>query len=297
MSSFGGTIHHDELLWLLGSLSGLYRLPFDAALVAQSFPPPYDHAVLLEAARSLGFKTGTRATVGFDWQKLPLPAVGFLLSTPETNPQPAPDSPSIDHPLPKQPIPRPTPCSSSSRSRGSSSSILASAHGPRKPSPSPGQPRGSASSSYRSARNPLPLAMRSSPASRWRKRLLAFPGLSPSYSSTKKIWRDIPVRFVSHSVGRPHQPAFHPGDYRQGHCQPEQKHPDRPRPGSYHAHALQCRHDLAQAVPGATHRQSHRRRVERRRSAAMNLNVQLKLGGFLSWPGGHYRGGFSWKCH
>lgn len=96
MSSFGGTIHHDELLWLLGSLSGLYRLPFDAALVAQSFPPPYDHAVLHEAARSLGFKTGTRATVGFDWQKLPLPAVGFLLSTPETNPQPAPDSPSID---------------------------------------------------------------------------------------------------------------------------------------------------------------------------------------------------------
>lgn len=31
MSSFGGTIHHDELLWLLGSLSGPSRLPFDAA--------------------------------------------------------------------------------------------------------------------------------------------------------------------------------------------------------------------------------------------------------------------------
>jgi subfamily B ATP-binding cassette protein HlyB/CyaB len=96
MSSFEGTIHRDELLWLLGSLSGLYRLPFDAALVAQSFPPPYDRAVLHEAARSLGFKTGTRATEGLDWQKLPLPAVGFLLPAPETSPPPVPDSPSVD---------------------------------------------------------------------------------------------------------------------------------------------------------------------------------------------------------
>ncbi len=98
MSSFGGTIHRDELLWLLGSLSGLYRLPFDAALVAQSFPPPYDRGVLHEAARSLGFKTGTRATAGLDWQKLPLPAVGFLLPTPETSPPVAPDSPTADPP-------------------------------------------------------------------------------------------------------------------------------------------------------------------------------------------------------
>jgi subfamily B ATP-binding cassette protein HlyB/CyaB len=96
MSSFGGTIHRDELLRLLGSLSGRYHLPFDAALVAQSFSPPYDHAVLHEAARSLGFKAGTRATAGLDWQKLPLPAVGFLLPAPETRPPPAPDSPSVD---------------------------------------------------------------------------------------------------------------------------------------------------------------------------------------------------------
>jgi subfamily B ATP-binding cassette protein HlyB/CyaB len=96
MSSFGGTIHRDEFLWLLDSPNGLYRLPFDAALVAQSFPPPYDRAVLheAEAARSLGFKTGTRATTGLDWQKLPLPAVGFLLPAPETSPPSAPDPPA-----------------------------------------------------------------------------------------------------------------------------------------------------------------------------------------------------------
>lgn len=89
MSSFGGTIHRDELLWL-------YRLPFDAVLVSLSFPSPYDRAALHEEARSLGFNTDTRATVGLGLQKLPLPAAGVLLSTPETNPQPAPDSSSID---------------------------------------------------------------------------------------------------------------------------------------------------------------------------------------------------------
>ncbi|MDQ5882004.1 MAG: toxin determinant, partial [Pseudomonadota bacterium] len=28
-------VGHPEVIWLLGSLSGLYRLPFDAALVSQ----------------------------------------------------------------------------------------------------------------------------------------------------------------------------------------------------------------------------------------------------------------------
>ncbi len=96
MSSLGGTIHRDELLWLLGSLSGLHRLPFDAALVAQSFPPPHDRAALHEAARSLGFKTGTRATAGLDWQKLPLPAIGFLQPQPEASPPPVPEGASAD---------------------------------------------------------------------------------------------------------------------------------------------------------------------------------------------------------
>jgi len=83
VASLGRTIHSEELLWLLGSLSGLYRLPFDRALVAQSFPPPHDCAVLQEAARSLGFTTGSRAIAGVDWQKLPLPAIGFLKPQPE----------------------------------------------------------------------------------------------------------------------------------------------------------------------------------------------------------------------
>ena len=33
-------ISHEELVWLLGSLCSRYRIPFDAALITQQFPPP-----------------------------------------------------------------------------------------------------------------------------------------------------------------------------------------------------------------------------------------------------------------
>lgn len=44
MASEGGIqreIRSEEAFWLLGSLCGIFRIPFDASLVAQSFPPPY----------------------------------------------------------------------------------------------------------------------------------------------------------------------------------------------------------------------------------------------------------------
>ena len=71
-----------EVLWLLGSLSGFYRLPFDATLIAQQYPPPYSIATLHEAARSLGLKTGDVSIAGISWQKLPLPAIAFLRTVP-----------------------------------------------------------------------------------------------------------------------------------------------------------------------------------------------------------------------
>jgi len=77
-----GEVGREEVLWLLGSLSGLYRLPFDAALIAQQFPPPYSISTVHEAARSLGLKTGSLSVAGIDWQKLPLPAIAFLRPVP-----------------------------------------------------------------------------------------------------------------------------------------------------------------------------------------------------------------------
>jgi subfamily B ATP-binding cassette protein HlyB/CyaB len=82
----------EALLWLLGSLCSLYRIPFDPKLVEQDFPPPYSLTTLHEAARRLGFKTGN-TTQPTDWQKLPLPAIAFLRAMPEADTQA--DSPAI----------------------------------------------------------------------------------------------------------------------------------------------------------------------------------------------------------
>lgn len=73
------------LLWLLGSLSAFYRIPFDAALVAQDFPPPYTRATLHEAARAIGLKTGAASFPETDWSRLPLPAIAFLRAQPEAS--------------------------------------------------------------------------------------------------------------------------------------------------------------------------------------------------------------------
>jgi subfamily B ATP-binding cassette protein HlyB/CyaB len=76
-------------LWLLGSLAGFYRRPFDAALVLQRFAPPFDIPSLIEALEALGLKAGLAAWPEEDLSGLPLPAVAFL-----SNPDQAP--PSID---------------------------------------------------------------------------------------------------------------------------------------------------------------------------------------------------------
>ena len=80
-----GEVGREETWWLLGSLCNLYRMPFDAALVAQQFPPPYTLATLHEAARALGLKTGTIAQNAIDWRALPLPCIAFLRPVPKTD--------------------------------------------------------------------------------------------------------------------------------------------------------------------------------------------------------------------
>lgn len=70
-------INKEEMLWLLGSLSQLHRLPFDARLVAQSFPPPNTQHCFHEASRALGFKTGSLASANTHWHELPLPIIAW----------------------------------------------------------------------------------------------------------------------------------------------------------------------------------------------------------------------------
>ena len=86
MQTSQGDLGYQELLWLLGSLCNLYRIPFDPKLIEQEFPPPHSLATLHEAARALGFKTG-QGTHPAQWQALPLPAIAFLRAIPETESQ------------------------------------------------------------------------------------------------------------------------------------------------------------------------------------------------------------------
>jgi len=74
----------EQITWVIGSLCQLHRLPFDARLLAQQFPPPYDSVALLQALPAYGFKVGeASSTVGFE--KMPLPCIGFLRNGADAN--------------------------------------------------------------------------------------------------------------------------------------------------------------------------------------------------------------------
>ena len=63
----------DHFAWLVGSLCRLGRVPFDAALLSQRFPPPHGRAQLLAALQALGFTTGEGSLA-----KPAFPCIGFL---------------------------------------------------------------------------------------------------------------------------------------------------------------------------------------------------------------------------
>lgn len=70
-----------DLLWLIGSLSRIFRIPFDPQLIRQQFPPPYSRTALLNALQYLGFKVGERnldAKSLSALEQVPFPAVAFL---------------------------------------------------------------------------------------------------------------------------------------------------------------------------------------------------------------------------
>ncbi|MBI4989778.1 MAG: peptidase domain-containing ABC transporter [Rhodocyclales bacterium] len=79
----------EDLLWLLGSLCRIGRVPFDPALVSQEFPPPHSTVTLHEAARALGFKTGERRVTAADLPGLTFPCIAFLRAAPAAQPVPA----------------------------------------------------------------------------------------------------------------------------------------------------------------------------------------------------------------
>jgi subfamily B ATP-binding cassette protein HlyB/CyaB len=78
----GARLAGEDLLWLLGSLCQVGRVPFDPALVSQEFPPPITTVSLHEAARALGFRTGERNVTAAALPGLTFPAIAFLHPVP-----------------------------------------------------------------------------------------------------------------------------------------------------------------------------------------------------------------------
>ncbi len=49
-------MHASDLVWAMGSCCALHGKPFDPQLLLKQYPPPYSPAILVRAARSLGFQ-------------------------------------------------------------------------------------------------------------------------------------------------------------------------------------------------------------------------------------------------
>jgi subfamily B ATP-binding cassette protein HlyB/CyaB len=65
------------MLWVLGSLCQIYRIPFDAKLILQRYAPPYTLATLCEAAGSLGLAVGQWKAVS-SFAQVSLPSVALM---------------------------------------------------------------------------------------------------------------------------------------------------------------------------------------------------------------------------
>jgi ATP-binding cassette, subfamily B, bacterial HlyB/CyaB len=109
-------VGREDLVWLLGSLCALYRVPFDASLLTQAYTPPYSDLTVHEAARALEFRTGNAPVRSADWSRMPMPCVGFLRELAPQTAEAEPAAPPTIAPTPEDgseplhtPLPKVTP--------------------------------------------------------------------------------------------------------------------------------------------------------------------------------------------
>ncbi len=72
------TFPRTQLLWALGSLSALHQRDFSETLLAHEFPGEGTEALLIQAARALGFHTKSVAITAEELARLPLPLLVAL---------------------------------------------------------------------------------------------------------------------------------------------------------------------------------------------------------------------------
>ena len=68
----------ETLLWALGGLCQVHKIPFAPNLVLSQLPPPYSLLSLQQAAHSLGMKSDMREAAPREFSKLPLPWLAVL---------------------------------------------------------------------------------------------------------------------------------------------------------------------------------------------------------------------------
>lgn len=78
------TLSVQDMIWALGSLCQVYRVPFSPELALQQFPPPHDRATLLTAAKAFDFDIGEKRIRPNETEFLALPCLAFTRPDPQT---------------------------------------------------------------------------------------------------------------------------------------------------------------------------------------------------------------------
>jgi len=73
-----GRLEAHDALWLLASLAGFFRRPFDAELALKHLSPPIDLPAILEALAAMGFRAGLAGWPQGGWEDVPLPVAVLL---------------------------------------------------------------------------------------------------------------------------------------------------------------------------------------------------------------------------
>jgi ATP-binding cassette, subfamily B, bacterial HlyB/CyaB len=78
----------EGLVWAVGSLCGIHRVPFAAELLAREFPPPHDSSSLVLALRAAGLQVRRESWLKVGLERMPLPLLVLIKGIEET-PTPA----------------------------------------------------------------------------------------------------------------------------------------------------------------------------------------------------------------
>lgn len=71
-------VRKEDWLWLLGSLTQLHGIAFDADLLQRDFPPPFDTSALLRAGQALGLALAAHTVGTGQLADLTTPCVAWL---------------------------------------------------------------------------------------------------------------------------------------------------------------------------------------------------------------------------